>query len=167
MSRFIDTFCQQLAQTSLSNAIQEASWAVPTTQTLHILAVAALASSALFLSVRLLASGRLDESAYRVDVRFLPVLWSSLALLFVTGVVLIIAEPVRALLNPVFWLKMSLLTAASALYVIYQWPLRRNVDFWRASAQRWRLTRAFAAVSLALWTGVILSGRWIAYVQAS
>jgi hypothetical protein len=167
MKSSIDAFSQWLSQTSFSVAIQEAGFVVPATQTLHILAIAALASSALFLSVRVLASGRLDASSRDTDRRFLPVVWWALAVLFVSGVVLIVAEPARALLNPAFWLKMALLSAASLLYGIYQWPLRRNADFWRASVPRWRVTRTCAALSLALWAGVILSGRFIAYVQAS
>lgn len=165
MQRSLELFSQWLAQSSLSVGIQEAGWVVPSTQTVHILAIATLASSALFLSLRVLASGRLDASSRESDRRFLPVIWGSLAVLAVSGLLLIVAEPPRALLNPAFWLKMSLLASASVLYAVYHWPLRKNADFWRVSARRWQLTRTGAALSLALWTGVILSGRWIAYVQ--
>ena len=50
----LDRFCSWLEQTPLSQAIQSAGWVVPTVQTIHILAIAAVLSSVLMLDLRLL-----------------------------------------------------------------------------------------------------------------
>src|SRR5260221_3540400 len=45
----LDKFCSWLEQTPLSQAIQDAAWVVPAVQTIHILAIAAVMSSALMI----------------------------------------------------------------------------------------------------------------------
>ncbi len=74
-------------------------------QTIHILAIAALMSSALMI-------------ALRPDARLRPVIGWALPVLLATGVVMIIGEPVRSLENPVFQLKMALLVCAIVVILL-------------------------------------------------
>jgi hypothetical protein len=97
----------------------------------------------------------------------LRVIWWSLPILLASGALMIVAEPARSLENQAFVLKMALLLVSIAVNVSYQIPLRRNPNFWESTRARRRAGQAVAFVSLALWVGVILSGRWIAYVQPS
>ena len=72
-----------------------------------------------------------------------------------------LAEPARALENPVFWLEDgSLLAGATALTLAHAWPLRTNADHWEGSRGRQRTIRLVTLGSLVLWTGVVLAGRW-------
>ena len=74
-----------------------------------------------------------------------------------SGALLIIAEPGRAITNPVFYIKMSLLGVAIA------------ITFWLASVARRRSEPAgavhvvAAALVMLIWSGVIVAGRYIAY----
>jgi hypothetical protein len=79
--------------------------------------------------------------------------------------VLIIAEPARALQNPVFLLKMSLLVAVIGITLACQIPLRKDARFWEVSQGRRRAAQAIAALSIPFWIGIVFAGRWIAYVQ--
>ena len=97
-------FCSWLEQTPFSVAIQSTSWIVPAVQTVHILAIAAVMSSALMIALR-------GES------RFRPVIWWALPVLLATGVVMIVGEPARSLANPVFQIKMLLLLGAITVTV--------------------------------------------------
>ena len=101
----LDSFCAWLEQTPLSQAIQTAGWIVPAVQTIHILAIAAVMSSALMIALRL-------------ETRFRRVIWWALPVLLATGVVMIIGEPVRSLENPIFQLKMTLLVCAVAVTLL-------------------------------------------------
>ena len=162
--RSVDHFCTWLATTSVSDTLQTVEWIVPAVQTVHILAVAAVVSSVLMIDLRLLGWGSRDQSIAAVAKRFLPFVWWPLPVLLLTGAVLITAEPARALENPVFLLKMGLLTAAAAVTLASQLPLRRDPTFWDASNRRW-IARTIALLSLPLWVGIVFAGRWIAYVQ--
>ena len=142
----LDRFCSWLEQTPLSQAIQAAGWVVPTVQTIHILAIAAVMSSVLMLDLRLLGMVGRDQPLERVSARFRPVIWWALPVLLATGIVMIIGEPARSLANPVFQLKMLLLLAAIAV-----------------TAGLHKDSRIIAILSLSLWVGIVFAGRWIAY----
>jgi hypothetical protein len=161
----LQAFCDWLASTSLSQMIQSAEWIIPATQTVHIIAVAAVVTSALMVDLRLLGVRWQDQTVAAVSRRFVPFIWWSLPILLVTGAVLIIAEPARALQNPVFLLKMALLVAAIGITLASQIPLYKDVTYWETSRGRRRGARAIAAISLPIWIAIVFAGRWIAYVQ--
>jgi uncharacterized membrane protein len=161
----LQSFCNWLAETSLSQQIQINEWVIPATQTVHIVAVAAVVTSALMIDLRLFGLTWQDQSVAAVTRRFVPFIWWALPLLLATGLVLVIAEPVRALQNPVFYLKMSLLLAAICITLACQVPMRNNSGYWEASQRRRRGGQALAALSLPFWIGIVFAGRWIAYVQ--
>ncbi|GAC1452454.1 MAG: hypothetical protein PVS2B3_05910 [Steroidobacteraceae bacterium] len=160
-------FCKWLAGTPLSQTIQTVGWIIPAVQTVHIVAVACVVTSALMISLRLLGVGRHDQPVAAVTGRFLPFLWWPLPVLAGTGAVLIAAEPARSLQNPVFALKMSLILVAAGVTLLCQLPLRNNATFWELAPARRVLARLLAVVSIALWVAIIFAGRWIAYIQGS
>ena len=163
----LDGFCNWLGATSTSQTIQTIDWIIPAIQTVHILAVAAVVTSALMLDLRLLGLRGFDQPLATVARRFLPLIWWSLPVLLASGAVLIIAEPARSLENPVFILKMGLLLAAASVTLACQLPLRRDPAFWELSIARRRAARLIAVASLPLWVAIICAGRWIAYVQGT
>jgi hypothetical protein len=104
-----------------------------------------------------------SQSGAALARRFFPWLWWALALLLLSGTVLITAEPGRSLTNWVFQLKMLLVIAAVVLTCLFQQPLRKDAGYWQKSAARRRYAGAIAIVSLCVWVGIVFSGRWIAY----
>jgi hypothetical protein len=163
----LDAFCAWLKETPLSVTLQSVEWVVPAVQTVHILAIAAVAGAALAVAFRSLGLSARDRTTSAVAAQFLPVVWGALPVLLATGLVLIVAEPARALENPVFWTKMTLLGTAIVVTAVYHLPLRRDAAFWDGSVTRKRATKVLAITSLLLWTGIIFAGRWIAYVDAT
>ena len=166
-SQSLVTFCNWLAATSFSRAVQTNGWVIPAVQTVHILAVAAVVTAALMINLHLLGIRRDDQSVAAVAKRFLPFIWWPLPALLATGAVLIVAEPARALENPVFLLKMGLLLAAAGVTLACQLPIRRNATFWELSSGRRRAAKLVAFVSIPLWIAIVCAGRWIAYVQGT
>ncbi len=164
---WLDCFCEWLKVTPFSVALQSAAWAVPLVQTVHILAIGAVIGSGLMIALRTLAWVAPDQTLASANLRFLRVIWWSLPILLLSGLLMISAEPARSLENPAFLLKMLLLLLSISVNLGYQTPLKRNPGFWELSKGRRRLGQLLAFLSLALWVGVIFSGRWIAYVEAS
>jgi hypothetical protein len=156
-------FCQWLEQTEPSQFIQNAGWIVPSLQTVHILAISAVAGSALILNLRLIGVLCAGQSLQSVTKRFAPVIWWSLPILLATGTVLTIGEPGRELLNPVFRIKMVLILAAMALLAMFQARLSRDPGRYDGASSR-RAALSIALPSLLLWTGIVIAGRLIAYV---
>jgi hypothetical protein len=163
----LDSFCTWLAATSFSQVLQTVEWIIPAVQTVHILAVAAVVTSALMLDLRLLGIRGMEQSVAAIARRFLPFIWWPLPVLLATGTLLIIAEPARSLENPVFILKMGLLVAVAGITLACQIPLRRDEAFWELSTARRRAAQIIAVASIPLWVAIICAGRWIAYVQGT
>src|SRR5208337_3727059 len=115
MRAAVAAFCAWLELTPFSRQLQTREWVVPAVQTVHLLAIAAVMGAMLLFNLRLLGLRGTDVPLARVSRRFLPVVWTSVVVLLVSGAVMIAAEPARSLLNPAFQLKMALLLAALAL----------------------------------------------------
>jgi hypothetical protein len=162
----LSEFSNWLAATSLSHAIQTAGWVIPTLQTVHILSVAVIFSSAILVDLRLWRLLNRDVPLPEVARRFLPAIWPVLLILLITGSLLIIGEPRRSLLNSTFYLKMALLAVAILLTAWLQWTLSSSPNFWDRDPGRRMAGQFVASVSVLVWCGILFAGRWIAYTQA-
>ena len=154
-----------LAATPFSHAIQTNGWVIPTLQTIHILGVAVLFSSAILVDLRFYRVLQRDLPLADVARRFLPTVWPVLLILLITGSLLIIGEPRRSLLNTTFYLKMALLAVAVVLTLALQWSLRAAPQFWERDRGRRIAGRLAATVSILVWCSILFAGRWIAYTQ--
>jgi len=95
--------------------------------------------------------------------RFMPVLWVGFWMNAVSGVLLLIGYPTKALTNPVFYLKLALIAAAMVLLVkIARTAFQADapVDAGGPEAQR---LRRLAIISLVCWASAITAGRLLAY----
>jgi hypothetical protein len=162
----LSEFSKWLAATSLSHAIQTAGWIIPALQTIHILSVAMVFSSAILVDLRIWRLLERDVPLLEVAQRFLPAIWPVLLILLITGSLLIVGEPRRSLLNFTFYLKMALLAVAIMLTVGLQRSISSSPNFWDKDRTRWIVGRFVASVSILVWCGILFAGRWIAYTQA-
>jgi len=156
----IESFCGWLSNTSVSLTIQTVMWIIPAVQTLHILCVAIVMSSMAMLDLRLIGVVGCRWSISQTVSRFVPWVWAVLPVLLTSGIILIIGEPSRELLNPYFRAKMAMLATVVVITFVIQRQNKKNVHYWEGR-------RAFAAgtglASLLLWVGIVTAGRWIAY----
>jgi hypothetical protein len=154
-----------LAATSLSHTIQTTTWIIPTLQTIHILCVAAVFSSAVLVDLRIWRLTQRDVPLSDVGRRFLPLIWPVVIVLLLTGSLLIVGEPRRSLLNDTFYIKMALLAFALVLTGLLQWSLTSAPGFWERDIGRRIAGRVAALASIVAWSSIIFAGRFIAYTQ--
>ena len=162
----LSEFCKWLAATSLSQTIQTTGWIIPALQTIHILSVAVVFSSAILVDLRIWRLLERDVPMPEVARRFLPTVWPVLLILLTTGSLLIIGEPRRSLLNSTFYLKMALLAVAILLTAGLQRSISSSPNSWDRNRARRMAGRFAASVSILVWCGILFAGRWIAYTQA-
>jgi hypothetical protein len=156
-------FAQWLAQTSASLAIQTNFWVIPTVQSIHIAAVGLVLSSVLLWDLRILGWMGTDQTLAETSRRYAPWLWGALGVLFATGLLMIVGEPVRELLSLSFWLKMALIVVAAGLAAVFQVTTGRPGSDWDASPGRRRIVKGLAAVTFLVWCAIVILGRFIAY----
>ena len=165
MATSLHQFCQWLASTPVSNTIQDVSWIIPLTQTVHIACIAVLIGSAAMLDLRMFGIAGRSEGIATVAPRLLPWVWGPLSVFLLTGLILIVAEPSRELENPTFVTKMVLLAAAIAVMGLFHAALRRDPDPRDGSPARPGWAKFLAVVSLTLFVAIIFAGRLIAYTD--
>jgi len=158
-------FCKWLAATPLSETIQTTGWIIPALQTIHILAVAVVFSSAMLVNLRIWRLLQRDVPVSDVARRFLPAIWLVLIILLITGGLLIVGEPRRSLLNTTFYFKMAFLTLAVLLTIGLQWSLAAAPENLNNKPGRRIAVQLAAVASTLVWCGVLFAGRWIAYTQ--
>jgi hypothetical protein len=164
MATMIQNFSDWLAATALSQLFAGLSWFVPVVQTAHILSIAVVVTTLGMLDFRLLRLTHRGPPLAALAGDFIPWTWRALGVLLVTGILLIITEPARELMNGGFRLKMVLVVLLVALTLVFQRATTRDAGYWNASAGRRRLGGALAVASLVLCVSIVACGRLIAYL---
>jgi hypothetical protein len=153
-----------LEATSLSTWIRESTsvWAFPAILSLHTIGMGFAAGFNAAVDLRILGFA---PSVPLLELRrYLPVMWSGFWVNAISGVLLLIAYPTKALTNPVFYVKLSFI----ALALVGVRFMARSVfgdaslDFEPAP----RKCRLLAIASLVCWTGAITAGRLLAYTYS-
>ena len=89
------------------------------------------------------------------------IIWAGFWLQVVTGILLLIAYPTKALTNPDFYIKLTLIGIALAVMKKIQWRVFNDSSL---TEQAMMLKgKSLAVWSLVLWLGVVTAGRLLAY----
>jgi hypothetical protein len=159
----LDPFLAWVESTTLSEWIvgSPSMFAFPGILVLHAIGMGFAVGVSAALDLRVLGvAPRIPLTEMR---RFLPVLWAGFWLNAVSGVLLLIGYPTKALTNPVFYLKLTLIAVAMVLLVrISRSAFGEDVASAPDGAISPRL-RTLAIASLVCWTGAITAGRLLAY----
>lgn len=149
-------FLQWLAGIELSTlsiAVREVWWVFPTVLVIHSLSMAMMAGFGIVICLR--ACGYLSSLPITKLVCYLPLFWTGLAAAAVSGSVLLLGYPAKALTNPLFYIKLLILAATT-------WSCLQLLK------PRWtnRSAQKIAALGLAGWVCVIFAGRFLAYTHS-
>jgi hypothetical protein len=154
----MDPFFAWVEQTAYSLWVREAvtMWAFPFMLILHAIGMGLLAGIHIAISFRVLGVAKsISLPAMR---SFFPYLWFGLAINVYSGVSLLMAYPAKALTNPLFYVKMSLIAVA---LVTLRW-MQRNVFGESLPAAATRV----AILAIFCWVAAIFAGRWLAYTYS-
>jgi len=154
-----------LEATSLSATLQEVSWAIPLLQVIHIVGIAVVFSSVCLVSARLAGFNR-HTSAPELLRSNLGLIWPSILVLLVSGGLLVISEPGRDLLNPMFLIKMVILTIGVLFICIFSRVLQKSGDDGLDFKINSRALTSIAVLLVMIFAAIIVCGRWIAYFDA-
>jgi len=126
---------------------------------LHSVGMGLSAGSAYVVCIRLLGVGRpLPVSSLRV---FFTIFWGGFFLNLVTGSILFAAHATTTGYVPMYYAKLALIAVGTVLAV----PIRTFVDGEGSDGVIPPRVKGLAVLSLLVWTGVITTGRLIAYVS--
>jgi uncharacterized membrane protein SirB2 len=134
----------------------------PMVQTVHILGISCVMGSIVLIDLKVLGLALPSQSVPELVRRLMPWMWWALLFVMLSGLTLFVARPGRYLANPLFGIKFALLIPAVVLAAVFQRLVHATPDETKSIAAS---QRAVALVSLLLWIGVVMAGRWIAYAD--
>ncbi len=151
---------QWLTSLPLSQAMRRMAWLFPLLQSVHILSIAMMLSSVIMISLRLWGVSH-SQAIPALGHRYMPWMWTSLAIVTLTGIALIVGNP-RSLRDPALQVKLWMMVPAVATTLVLAVALRGEA-LWQKSAQARGMMSLAAAATLVLWLGVTFAGRgrWI------
>src|SRR6266853_1449387 len=150
------TLCEHSA---VGGAIRSSSWLFPVIEAFHLLGLAVIGGAVLVVDLRLFGFGLRRQPVAQLARDAQPWLIVSLMVMVATGALMFTSEAIKCYYHPAFWVKMTSLFLA----ILFTFTVRRKV----AMADETRVSplwsKLVALVSITLWSGVGIGGRWIGF----
>jgi len=157
------TFFEQLADTSWSIDLHESQYAYSILESVHVWTMAVFFGLVAMFDLRLLGWTLRTVPISEVVRRLLPWTIAAFIIMVITGTLLFYAIPLRSYQNIFFRTKMLLMLVAGLNVWIFHsrvFPKLAKIDVDQIPPFA---ARRAGAISLVLWTSIVISGRMIAY----
>jgi hypothetical protein len=157
----MDPFFLWIENWPLSVWLREATtiWAFPFVLVLHTIGLAFMVGVNVAIDVRALG-GAMGVPLISLR-RYYRVMWAGFWINAFSGVLLLIAYPTKALTNPIFYLKLTLIGVGLVLAAKIRVYVTGGTVGATDSAPR--MLRRLATISLLIWVASITAGRLLAY----
>jgi hypothetical protein len=160
----LQDFVRWLAATTPSIWLRSVSSSVPvllvSVQTVHLLGMSVVIAANGFVAIGLLGGLRSHDALASLARRVIPWVVTALALMLVTGIILIVRWPQRILLSPAFVPKLVLVACGTALLFHIARAANRQHDGLQV---RTPAAMAQALLLVLTWTAAVIAGRWIPF----
>src|SRR5437016_6919975 len=153
------SFFQWCEQSGIGEAIRRSAWLFPLIEAIHLLGLGLIGGAVLVVDLRLLGLGLRRQSVAQLARDAQPWLIGSLVLMIITGSLLFLSEAIKCYYHPAFWLKMTSLFLA----IVFTFTVQRKVTMADQTRVRPLWGKLVALVSVLLWSGVGIGGRWIGF----
>ena len=152
-----------LSETKWSIALLESLYMYPWIESAHVLSICFFIGILLFVDLRLMGVAFTKLPISEMNKKVLP--WSlfGFGLMMLTGFLLFYAIPVRSYQNIFFRFKVILILVAGLNAFLFHRQMKLEGMNWDEGKSIPKSVHLKAVASLVLWSGVIISGRMIAY----
>ena len=152
-------FFQWCEQSGIGNAIRRSAWLFPMIEAIHLLGLGVIGGAVLIIDMRLLGLGLRRQSVSQLTRDAQPWLLGSLVLMIITGGLLFLSEAIKCYYHGAFWFKMACLFLA----IVFTFTVQRKVTMTDETRVSPLWSKVVAIVSVLLWSGVGIGGRWIGF----
>lgn len=141
-----------------------ATWLFPLFNSLHVLSVCFMLGALLMLDLRLAGVAAIRYSVNQLSRDFLPWIWLSFVVAVLTGLSLFITRASAHILNPAFQWKLALMGLAAVNMLLFHWRSKSVREFRQTDSAMPFWVKMSGLVSLLLWFGATLAGRWMGHI---
>jgi hypothetical protein len=154
-----------LEASPIGTTMRESLFWLPVVNAIHIAAIVVVFGTIFLVDLRLIGIQGMTRPFTRVASDLLRFTWVAFALAAVTGFLLVSANATTFYVNTQFWIKMVLLMLAGINMFVFEVITVRKVSEWDTAATTPPAARIAGILSLTLWAGVVIFGRWIGYTK--
>jgi len=154
---------QAVADWPLAQYIASSSWAFPTLETIHVIAIVIVFGAIAIMDLRLLGLASTSSRVTEVSHDTLPWTWGAFGVAVITGSLLFISKATDYAVNPNFGWKMVLILAAGvnmAIFHVFTW---RGVERWDSSRVAPLAAKLAGGLSLIIWIWAVFLARAIGF----
>ena len=164
LSASILAACTRLEAMPWAVSITESGWMFPTIETVHVLALTLVIGSIAMLDLRLLGVASRNMSAIELSAEVLPWTWGAFIVAAISGALMFASAATKYYANVPFRIKAVLMLLAGINMAVFHLGAWRQVEHWHDRFPTPHAVRIAAALSLLLWAGVVVAGRWVGFV---
>jgi hypothetical protein len=151
---------------AIGTAIRESSWAFPTIETCHVIAIVTVVGTIMILDLRLLGLASRQRAVTEVMSEVLPWTWWSFLIAAISGSLLFTSKALEYYNDGPFRAKMLLLIFAGINMGIFERITKKGIVNWdREESTPWSAKIA-GGMSLVLWVAIVACGRWIGFTTS-
>jgi hypothetical protein len=154
---------QSISNWPLAQFIAGSSWAFPTVETFHVVAIVIVLGSIAVMDLRLLGLASTTSRVTEISNDTLPWTWGAFVVAVISGLLLFISKAPDYMASPYFIWKMVLIALAGVnmgVFHVFTW---RGVGAWDSNAAVPGAGKLAGALSLALWITVVFLARAIGF----
>ena len=144
---------------AVGEAIRESTWLFPVIEAFHLLGLAVIGGAILLVDLRLLGLGLRRQPVDQIARYAQPWLIGSLLAMLGSWFLLFTSEAVKCYYHDAFRIKMTSLFLA----IVFTFTVRRKVTMAEPGRVGPLWSKIVAVVSVTLWSGVGIGGRWIGF----
>ena len=153
-----------MQETGFSLFMVENFWNVPIAQAIHILSIGAAFGAVLMMVMRVNGRAGMALTVEQNAARFVPWIRWGLLVIVLSGLSMIMAEPVRNMINAVFWIKMIVLVVMVIVSLGYIKSVLATAQAAGSGFVASTGAKSTGWLIVVLWCLIMVCGRWIAYV---
>ena len=159
----LDELLHSLKETGFATAIRENASLFPWLEAVHVLGVTVLIGCIGLLELRLIGLASLNRPVSRVLRDVLPITWSAFAVSVISGFFLFASNAPTYAANSFFLGKVVLLAGAGLNAFGFHTFVERSIAKWDTAARTPLPARLSGILSLAMWLGIVVCGRWVGF----
>lgn len=159
----VDDILAWMESSGLGNLVRDVAWIFPALETVHFMGLCVLFGSLMVVDLRLLGVAKFIPM--RPAMKFVPIAIGGFCVNLLSGIGFLFSDPFRYYPNVAFRLKMLLILIAGLNALWFQFVELPRVRDLPPGAQTSLKVKFVAALSLVLWIGVIIAGRFMPYVE--
>jgi len=159
------SFAQWIQSTGFFTDLRGSAYVYPIILTIHLMGIALFGGMILLVDVRLLGLGMRRYSVSDLVNQLRPLKWIGFIVMIICGLLMAGCKAEEYYYNTFFWTKMSLLALVGVHALVFHRGVYSNTAALDAALTMPGQAKLAAALSLLLWTGLVIAGRGIGYIE--